>query len=66
MSNSFEERQAQIDALMKITQVDRIPVQKHLLGLARIGMEKPERLTSDETKQVCFALVAHYHQMGIS
>ncbi len=65
MTNSFEERQAQIDALIKNTQIDPIPEQKRLLGYARIGFDTPEALTSDEIKQICDALIVHYGQMGI-
>ena len=66
MSSSFEAQQARIDALLSETKVEAIPAQKRLLGLARLGMEKPESLTSDETRQICRALVIHYYQMGIS
>ena len=66
MSGSFEDRQAQIDALLEETRFDKIPVQNRLLGLAKIGMDKPEALTSVEVKQVCYALVTHYLQMGIT
>ena len=66
MPDSFDKRQARIDALIAETQVDQIPVQKRLLKLAKIGMDDPSSLTSIETKQICFALVAHFYQMGIT
>ena len=65
VTDTFENRQTHIDALLKSVREDPIPVQKRLLRCAKIGMEVPTALTSNEVQQVCYALVVHYAQMGI-
>lgn len=48
MVNSFEDRQAKIDDLLQNTKTDPIPVEKRLLGLAKLGRDTPKLLTPDE------------------
>ena len=65
MSGSYDDRQAKIDALFQSAQFDQIPVQKKLLELARKGSDHPADLTDQEIQTLCYALIVHYHQMGI-
>ena len=65
MTGSYDDRQAKIDALFQDAQFAQIPVQKKLLRLARKGSDHPTELTSQEIQTLCYALIVHYHQMGI-
>ena len=61
-----EVRQALIDdMLQRATTSDLIPIQQRLLASARRGMDDPRELSTEEIRNVCYALVVHYHQMGI-
>ena len=55
-----------IEAVLRSEASDVISVEKRLLKIARLGMDDVSAITPDEIKQVCFALVMHYHQLGIS
>jgi hypothetical protein len=60
---SFEDRQAQLDAMLTNSKGEALSVENRLLKIAVKGMDEP--LTQEETKQICYALVIVYHQMGI-
>ncbi len=66
MTSYSETRQETIEAMLRNEASDVISVEKRLLRIARLGMDDVSAITPDEIKQVCFALVVHYHQLGIS
>lgn len=66
MTKSSEMRQETIEAVLGTEANGAISVEKRLLRIARLGMDDVSAITPDEIKQVCFALVVHYHQLGIS
>ncbi len=65
MTGSFQDNQNIIEALLKPYE-DAMAVEKRLLRIARLGMDDASAITTEEIKQVCFALVVHYHQLGIN
>jgi hypothetical protein len=54
-----------VEAMLRTAQDEMKSVEKRLLKIARVGIDDPTVLTQDEVKQVCLALVVHYHQLGI-
>ena len=67
MTNSSDERQKVVeDVLRNAGSGDVLSVEQRLLRIARLGMDDVTAITPEEIKQVCFALVVHYHQLGIS
>ena len=62
----FENRQKILDDLLRKPEEETMAVEKRLLRIARLGMDDAGAITPEEVKQVCFALVVHYHQLGIN
>ena len=66
VTNSADDRQRVVEDILRNISGDVVSVEKRLLRIARLGMDDVTAITPEEIKQVCFALVVHYHQLGIS
>ncbi len=67
MSCDTSDDQARIDRLFA-DPLTPVPVELHkrLLASAKRGMNDPSSLSGKETRDICYALVVHYAQMGIA
>ena len=65
MTASYEKNRETVEEILKPRE-DVMAVEKRLLRIARLGMDDPDAITTEEIRQVCFALVVHYHQLGIN
>ena len=71
MSPSDEDPSARVRANLRLVPLtalapDPMAVHRRLLGYARRGLDDPAALSRAEVSQVCYALVVHYAQVGLS